>query len=319
MNPARLIGLCIALILLIPGAAVASVPGASTGEATDITSNGATLNGVVNPNKEDTTYAFEYGTTTTYGTKTADGTASGNAGKDAAAAITGLAPSTVYHFRLVATNTSGTDVGGDKIFTTLASMYVLPPGPSAVTLAATPTTITLGATTTLSGRLTGPDNAAARVQLQESPVPATDFKNVGDPVVTDAAGNYSFTVAPALNTRYQVVAKASPPVTSAAVLLLVRSKVSFKVGDSLVHRGQRVRFKGTVKPAHDGRRVKIQRRTKTGFKTVARATLRKSATVGRSAYNKRIRIKAKGTYRVRLGADADHATGTSRKRTIRIR
>ncbi len=264
MNPARLIGLCIALILLIPGAAVASVPGASTGEATDITSNGATLNGVVNPNKEDTTYAFEYGTTTTYGTKTAD-------------------------------------------------------GPSAVTLAATPTTITLGATTTLSGRLTGPDNAAARVQLQESPVPATDFKNVGDPVVTDAAGNYSFTVAPALNTRYQVVAKASPPVTSAAVLLLVRSKVSFKVGDSLVHRGQRVRFKGTVKPAHDGRRVKIQRRTKTGFKTVAHATLRKSATVGRSVYSKRIRIKAKGTYRVRLGADADHATGTSRKRTIRIR
>ena len=70
MNILRLLAACIALAVL-PSEAQASVPGASTGAATDITATTATLTGVVNPNKEETTYAFEYGLTTTYGAKTA--------------------------------------------------------------------------------------------------------------------------------------------------------------------------------------------------------------------------------------------------------
>lgn len=188
------------------------MPGASTGVATSITSTSATLNGVVNPHKEATTYAFEYGTTTAYGARTPDATVSGNAGKDVNATVTGLTPNTVYHYRLVATNPSGADAGADLTFTTAAS-YTLPP---TITIAAVPATVRFGSTSTISGQLT---NAAVgtTVTLQQSPHPFTAFTDVGTPVATDATGAYAFTVTPGLNTRYRVVAQSTPPVTSVEV------------------------------------------------------------------------------------------------------
>ena len=47
-----------------------STPVAVTGGASSITSTSATLNGTVNPNGRSTTWYFEYGTSTSYGTKT---------------------------------------------------------------------------------------------------------------------------------------------------------------------------------------------------------------------------------------------------------
>ena len=319
MSLLRILGLLAALALAVPAAAVAGQPAASTGDAIDITATSATLKGTVFPNKEDTTWYFEYGTTTAYGSRTADQVVGGNAGKDVEAAITGLTPGTLYHFRLVARNATGESIGQDKTFTTAQSPYALP-GQNAITAAANPTTVRCGRTTVISGQLTGPNNAGVQVQLQEQPYPYTaPFKDTGTPVTTDASGNYSFTVAPCINTRYQVTAKASPPVTSAAVQVLARPKVTFRVSDTRVNRGQRVRFRGTVTPSHNGRRVRIQRRTSTGkFRTVTRALLRKSTVAGRSVYSKRIRIYRKGVYRVRLVGHADHATGTSRRRTIRM-
>ena len=236
----------------------------------------------------------------------------GNAGKDVDAALTGLAPNTVYHYRLVAANPSGTDIGADLTFTTPAS-YTLPP---TITIAVAPTTVRFGGSSTITGQLT---NAAAgtTVTLEQSPSPFTAFIAVGTPVPTDATGNYSFTVNPGLHTHYRVVAQSAPPVTSAEVTVLVRYAVGLKVSDSKVRKGQRVRFKGKVAPAHDGRKVKIQRRTSTGFKTVAKAVLR-AAKGDVSKYAKRIRITRKGTYRVRVAADADHSTGFSPLRKIRI-
>ena len=115
-----------------------------------------------------------------------------------------------------------------------------------------------------------------QVQLQDSPGPFTAaMTNTGTPVATDATGHYTFTVQPSLNTRYQVVAATNPLATSPTVDVLVRFKVGLRVSDTKVRRGQRVRFKGSVAPARTGR-VKIQRRTSTGFKTVARAALRGS-------------------------------------------
>lgn len=314
MNPFRLLAVCLALAFIPAAAAQASVPGASTGPATNVTAAGATLTGVVNPNKDETTYAFEYGTTTAYGARTPDATVSGNAGKDVEQAVTGLAPGTVHHFRLVVANASGSDLGADMTFTTTASPYTMPP---AITIGATPATIRFGATSVVSGQLTGPGTAGTLVQLQQNPFPFSAFADLGAPVATDASGNYSFSVKPGLNTRYRAVAKTSPPVTSAEVGVLVRYRVSLGVSDSKVRRGQRVRFRGAVAPAHDGRKVKLQRRTSSGFKTVAKATLR-TATAGRSVYSKRIRVNRRGTYRVRVTADADHAAAVSRTRKIRI-
>jgi len=95
-------------------------PGVTTGTATAIGDNGATLNGTVDPNEQSTTYLFKWGTTTGYtgGTTSSEPAGSGPSAVPASANLTGLAAKTIYHFRLFATNSSGTSEGVDKTFTT---------------------------------------------------------------------------------------------------------------------------------------------------------------------------------------------------------
>ncbi len=84
-----------------------------------ITTTGATVSGNVNPNRVATTYRVEYGLTTSYGSLTS-ATAAG-AGSSAIAVnvgFAGLAASTTYHARLVATSAGGTTNGPDLSFTT---------------------------------------------------------------------------------------------------------------------------------------------------------------------------------------------------------
>lgn len=322
MISSRTLSPLIALVALValPGTALAAAPGATTGDASNVTSTSATVSGTVNPNKEDTKYHFDYGTTTAYGTSTPDqGPVGGNAGKSASADLTQLAPSTTYHYRLVASNPSGTTPGTDKTFTTLAAGQA-PPGGNAVTLAANPAAVTFGRATTLAGQVTGNGNAGVEVTLQSRPVSATPgaFTNVAT-ATTDASGNYTFAQTPLVNTEYQVEAKASPKVTSPVVRVNVRFAVTRRVSDKTPKRGTRVRFSGVVKPAHDGAVVLIQRRAKTGkFRTVAKPTLKASKIAGQSRYSKRLRIRHSGVYRVRVPADASHARGTSRKVKIRV-
>ena len=59
------------LALSAAAAAAAGEPVVLTGNATAITSTSATVNGTVNPEGQATTYYFEYGTTTSYGSQTA--------------------------------------------------------------------------------------------------------------------------------------------------------------------------------------------------------------------------------------------------------
>lgn len=107
------------LALVAPAALAASEPAVLTGNATGITPTSATFHGTVNPGAQATTYYFEYGTATTYGTTTAVASAgSGTADVPVSAAISSLAPATRYHYRLVATNASGTTLGADVSFAT---------------------------------------------------------------------------------------------------------------------------------------------------------------------------------------------------------
>jgi outer membrane protein assembly factor BamB len=89
-----------------------------TNPATNLGSFSARLNGSVNPHGRTTTVYFQYGRTTSYGSTTANQTTSGNTYQNLAAHISGLAASSTYHFRIVATNTAGTVFGSDKSFTT---------------------------------------------------------------------------------------------------------------------------------------------------------------------------------------------------------
>jgi hypothetical protein len=298
--------------LAAPGTALAVAPTATTGTATNLTGTTATLNGTVHPGKEPTTYRFEYGPTTAYGSQTPAGTVNGNSAKPVSATASGLTPATTYHFRVVATNTGGTVQGADAQFTTPAA------GAAAVTIAVTPAIVTFGKPVTITGQV--PGRPGARVELEQTPAPFTDpFKNAAQGT-TDAAANYSFPVVPTLNTRYHVVVKA-PPATSADVTVLVRSKVGLRLSDRTPARGARVRFRGTVLPAHDGKTVSIQRRTSAGWKTIASPVLVAGTPlngVARSKYAKRIRIRRSGTYRTVMPADADHAQGRSPRRSATV-
>lgn len=95
-------------------------PTALTGDASGVTTGAAGLTGSVRPNGLPTVYRFEYGTTTGYGSSTAElSIADPNApltGVDVT--LSGLQPGTTYHYRLLATNEAGTTTGEDRTFTT---------------------------------------------------------------------------------------------------------------------------------------------------------------------------------------------------------
>ena len=116
-------------------------PTATTLDATNKTSTGATLNASVNANMASTTVTFEYGTTTSYGqTVTASQSpVTGSSNTNVSANISGLSAGTTYHFRVKAVNSVGTTYGSDMTFTTAGL------APTATTMAATNKTAT-GAT-----------------------------------------------------------------------------------------------------------------------------------------------------------------------------
>src|SRR5207302_347916 len=96
-----------------------------TGSASSVGASSATLNGSVDPNGRATTYTFEYGTSTSYGSKTgAKSAGSSTTAQHASFGISGLEAGRVYHFRIVATSDAGTSVGADESFTTVGAPAV---------------------------------------------------------------------------------------------------------------------------------------------------------------------------------------------------
>ncbi len=95
-------------------------PTATTGAPTNPAEVEAALNGSVNPDGVETSYHFEYGPTSAYGSSTSSGSAGAGSGSvPETAGVSELEPGTTYHYRLVATNIWGTSYGGDATFTTL--------------------------------------------------------------------------------------------------------------------------------------------------------------------------------------------------------
>jgi hypothetical protein len=94
-----------------------------TSYAQAVSMNEATMLGGIYPNGNDTVYQWQYGTTTSYGLQTPiTDVGSGPAPVSVTDNLTGLAPSTTYHYRLVAQNSAGTSYGYDFTFTTPATL-----------------------------------------------------------------------------------------------------------------------------------------------------------------------------------------------------
>jgi DNA-binding beta-propeller fold protein YncE/subtilisin family serine protease len=93
-----------------------------TTAASQIGEGSATLNATVNPSGLGTTYQFEYGPTTSYGSTAPvapSEIAAGTSGVKVSKGVTGLGGLTTYHYRIVATNEFGVTVGADSTFLTL--------------------------------------------------------------------------------------------------------------------------------------------------------------------------------------------------------
>jgi hypothetical protein len=78
----------------------------------------------VDPEGAATTYQFQYGTSTSYGSVAPASPASAGSGSSAvseSASLSGLSASATYDYRLVATNAGGTTDGGNLTFTTSAA------------------------------------------------------------------------------------------------------------------------------------------------------------------------------------------------------
>jgi phosphodiesterase/alkaline phosphatase D-like protein len=115
------------------GAGTVAAPTAITGPVGAVGAKTATVTGTINPGGQSTTWFVEYGTSTSYGSKTGTlsaGTGSGNV--NVASALSALKPGVTYHYRIVATNAAGTSRGGDAAFTTHAEPSVKTGGASEI-------------------------------------------------------------------------------------------------------------------------------------------------------------------------------------------
>lgn len=85
-----------------------------------ITTRAVTINATVNPNGAVTSYRVRYGKTATLGSLSpVHQLAAGTAAKPVSLRLSGLKPGTAYHYRVVATNSTGTTLGPDRRFTTI--------------------------------------------------------------------------------------------------------------------------------------------------------------------------------------------------------
>ena len=113
--------------------ATANPPVVVTGAASGVEQTVATLNGTVDPEGVSVTNChFEYGTSTSYGTSVPCSSLPepGTSPVPLSASLTGLSLSglslsTTYHFRIVASNFSGTGEGEDRTFTTLSNRDIV--------------------------------------------------------------------------------------------------------------------------------------------------------------------------------------------------
>ncbi len=106
-----------------------------------MTEDSAALNAQINPSLAPTFYRFQYGPTTSYGSRTYPSESIGSDDVDHAvrAEISALTPATTYHFRAVATNFAGNTYGPDRTFTTPAHPEVV--GSSASNIGQTTATL----------------------------------------------------------------------------------------------------------------------------------------------------------------------------------
>ena len=200
-----------ALLCAPATAAAAEKPVVTTGAASSIEPTTVTLNGFVTPSGANTTYYFQYGTSSLYGSVTPATVVTAGSGRvKITVAVGELAPVTTYHYRLVAQNSQGVTRGKHRTFKTKKV-------PLGLSVAATPNPVSAGGATTLAGVLSGTDGSDRRIIVKSNPWPYMQgFLPVGNKLVTNDDGSFSVPILSVpVNTQFRVEMVARPDIASA--------------------------------------------------------------------------------------------------------
>jgi hypothetical protein len=157
-----------------------SAPFVVTGSASGVTPSGASLAGTVDPEGLATSYVFEYGPSTSFGSITSPIDAgSGQSVVAAGGSLTGLGPNTTYDYRIVATNAIGTTFGRVSSFTTGGT----PTAPGVITQG----TDGVGNTSATFVGQVDPEAQATVFTFEYGTT--TAFGSITSPIATDSAGS----------------------------------------------------------------------------------------------------------------------------------
>jgi hypothetical protein len=302
-----ILGLALAALALPAVGSAAVLPSASTSGASSVKYSSAVLNGEINAKGAGTNYLFQYGTTTGYGAESPLSPA-GNATTSVkvSQAITGLQPTTVYHYRIVAFGPGGMVAGKDRAFTTVKI-------PLSLQLVGSPNPVVFGSPFFVEGALSGTGGANHAIVLQANPFPYVGgFKTVGNPELTNATGGFSFPYLGLLeNAQLRVVTVGLPVVVSPVMLESVAVKASFHVHST--NRRGFVRLYGTVTPAEVGAQVGFQL-LKTGHASINQGgTVVKAGSSTVSSFSAVVRLRRPGLYRalIKVANDGAHVSSYS--------
>ncbi len=297
---------------MFAASALAVVPAVATGAASSVTYDSAVVSASVNPHSSATVVYFQYGTTDKYGAQSAPTEiAAGAKAVPISITLSGLTAATVYHYRIVATNASGTALGADRAVATAKI-------PLALAITAAPNPVAVGGPVTLEGTLSGTGSANAPVVLQEEQFPYTaGFTDVGNPELTLANGSFVFNeLGLAVNTQFRVVAGR---VASTAVVVSVSLGVTLQTRSEGTKTHPAVRFSGTIAPAEPGSRIAIERLIGTNWKVLGGTVASSTVVAGVVHFAKTIQLHSGGFFRaLALPVEGAHVAGYSGPMLVRL-
>lgn len=272
-------------------------PVVRSGPVRDVTASSATATGTVDPKGRSTSWWIEYGTSTSYGSRTSSRSAgSGFGDRSVSASLSRLVAGTTYHYRVVAMNDVGRTDGTDVAFTT--------PG---VTLAPASNEVVYGRSVRLSGSVPT-RQPGEQVTLYAQRLGELSYRLIAT-LLTGANGAWALAVKPVVATSYKAAWNGG---MTAATAIGVRPAMAFRVLG-------RARFatRATGGRSFAFRVVQLQRRTELGrWVTVTRVGLsRRSAATFRA-------VLLRGAWRYRIAmsinqAGSGYLAGISRTRLLR--
>jgi hypothetical protein len=259
-------------------------PAVQTGAAQAVGASGATLTGTVDPNGRATSWYFEYGTSTRYGSRTTSRDAGSGADPGSVSiGVGGLDPGATYHFRLVARSSDGTAQGADASFRTSGAL--------AATIRLAAPVVVYGRRVTLTGTVSS-GASGQRVAILGQSFGDAQPSTLAT-VTTGAGGRWTYLAQPPIRTAYQ---SSWSGATSAASVVAVRPAVSLGWAS-----GGRLSTHVSGRTSFAGRIVQLQRRSGSRWVTIARHRLN-----GRSSTSFRPSLP-RGTSELRVAMSVNQA------------